>query len=155
LFGNNKKRKNELKEELENLESMEEESSLTPELFVQKSQIFVELQNLFADEELQWIHKSHEKWLLSGDQNTSYFDRVCNGRKRKDTILLLKDGDINVEGTENLVNHATSFYKSLFGPDLGNLIDIDANMWEEHEKLLEEDNIDLCKPFSMEEIKKA
>jgi hypothetical protein len=53
------------------------------------------------------------------------------------------------------VNHATSFYKSLFGPAPGNLIDIDVNIWEDNEKLSEEDNLDLCRPFSMEEIKKA
>jgi hypothetical protein len=52
LFGNQRKRKNELKVELESLESMEEESCLYPEMFVRKSQIFVELQNLFAEEEL-------------------------------------------------------------------------------------------------------
>jgi hypothetical protein len=155
LFGNERKRKNELKVELESLESMEEESGLSPEMFVRKSQIFVELQNLFAEEELQWIQKAHEKWLLWGDQNTSYFHRICNGRKRKNTVILLKDGDVNIEGTENLVNHATSFYKSLFGPAPGNLIDIDENMWDDSERLSEDDNLDLCRPFSMEEIKKA
>jgi hypothetical protein len=90
MFGNNRKRKNELKEELELLESMEEESCLSLEMFVRKSQIFVELQNLLVDEELQWIQKSLEKWLLCRDQNTSYFHRVCNGRKRKNTVLLQK-----------------------------------------------------------------
>jgi hypothetical protein len=69
---------------------MEEESCLSLEMFVRKSQIFVELQNLLVGEELQWIQKSHEKWLLCGDQNTSYFHRVCNGRKRKNTVLLQK-----------------------------------------------------------------
>jgi hypothetical protein len=123
---------------------MEEESGLSPEMFVRKSQIFVELQNLFAEEELQWIQKSHERWLLCGDQNTSYFHRICNGRKRKNTVLLLKDGDVNIEGTDNLVNHATSFYKNLFGPTPGNLIDIDENMWDDSERLSEEDNLDLC-----------
>jgi hypothetical protein len=40
LFGNNRKRKNELKVELKSLEYMEEESCLSPEMFVRKSQIF-------------------------------------------------------------------------------------------------------------------
>jgi hypothetical protein len=101
------------------------------------------------------VQHSHEKWLLCGDQNTSYFHRVCNGIKRKNTVLLLKDGDINIEGSENLVKHATNFYKTLFGPAPGNLIGIDNNMWAENEKLSGEDNEELCKPFSMEEIKKA
>jgi hypothetical protein len=52
------------------------------------------------------------------------------------------------------VNHATSFYKNLFGPSPGNLIEIDANMSEDNEKLSEEDNINLCRPFSMKKLKK-
>jgi hypothetical protein len=147
--------KNEMKEELAMLEAFEEDNVLSPDLFVRKSNIYVELQNIFAEEELQWVQRSHEKWLLCGDQNTSYFHRICNRRKRNNTVLLLKDGDVNIEGAGNLLTHATDFYKSLFGPTPGNLIDIDENMWEEHEKLSREYNEELCKPFSLEEIKNA
>ena len=137
------------------LEKMEEEGMLSPEMYERKSQIYVELQNLYADEELQWLKKSHEKWLLYGEQNTAYFHRVANGRKRKNTVLFLKDGDVNIEGTEKLLEHATEYYKGLFGPAPGNMFNIADDMWRENEKLSVEDNENLCRPFSIKEVKNA
>lgn len=89
---------------------------------------------------------------MKGDQNTAYFHRIANGRKRKNTIHNLKDGDVNIEGTKNLLAHATSYYKELFGPAPGNLFNIDSDLWEAHEILSVQDNDDLTKPFTMEEI---
>jgi hypothetical protein len=42
---------------------------------------------IYAEEELQWYKKSHEKWLLEGDMNTSYFHHVTDGRKRENTMF--------------------------------------------------------------------
>jgi hypothetical protein len=49
----------------------------------QKSNINFELFGLYVKEEHLWFQRSHEKWLLEGDLNTSYFHRVANGRKQK------------------------------------------------------------------------
>ena len=149
------KKRNELKEELSVLELLEEDGSLLPEQCVRKNLIQNELHLLYAEEELQWFQKSHKKWLLQGDQNTSYFHRVANGRKRKNNMLSLKDGEVNIEGTNNLLKHATDFYKNLFGPAPRNLVPIDGNMWEAHEKLNVRDNENVCRPFSMAEVKEA
>jgi hypothetical protein len=122
LYGHTKKRKLELREELTSLECLEEETELPPILGLRKSEIYVELWNIYANEELLWYQKSHEKWLLEGDSNTSYFHRVANGRKRKNTMLSLNDNGVNIEGTEKLIEHATSYYKNLFGPAPGNIL---------------------------------
>jgi hypothetical protein len=58
------------------LEAIEEENTLSPDLFVQKSNIYVEFQILFGEQELQWVQRSHEKWLLCGEQNTNYFHNL-------------------------------------------------------------------------------
>lgn len=50
-----------------------------------------------------------------GDNNTDYFHRIDNGRKRKNTIISFNDGDVRIEGEENLIKHAAEFYKTLFG----------------------------------------
>jgi hypothetical protein len=51
---------------------------------------------------------------LNGDNNTSYFHKIANGRKRKNIVLSLKkDGEII--GDENLLKHATEYYTNLFG----------------------------------------
>ena len=83
MYGNNRTKRNELKEELSVLELLEEDGSLLPKQCVRKNLIQNELHLLYAEEELQWFQKSHQRWLLQGDQNTSYFHRVANGRRRK------------------------------------------------------------------------
>jgi hypothetical protein len=60
-----------------------------------------------------------------------------------------------VVGTENLIAHATTYYKSLFGPSNGNVFELKANLWEENEQVTPEDNSDLVRHFEMEEIRGA
>jgi hypothetical protein len=50
LYGHTKKRKMDLREVLASLESLEEETELTPILSIRKSEIFVELWNIYANE---------------------------------------------------------------------------------------------------------
>ena len=54
---------------------LEEENELSPDMYLTKAGVSEALWELYADAELHW--------LLEGDQNTSYFYRVENGRKRK------------------------------------------------------------------------
>jgi hypothetical protein len=75
--------------------------------------------------------------------------------KEKNTMFSLKDNDFLIEGTSDLISHASAYYKSLFGPTAGNILDFDANMWKPHEKLTEEDNLVLARPFTLEEVKIA
>ena len=60
-----------------------------------------------------------------------------------------------VEGTKNLLVLDTNYYKDLFGPAPGNMFSISVNLWNENERISFYDNIDLTKPFSVEEIKHA
>ena len=92
---------------------------------------------------------------MKGDNNTSYFHKIANGRKLKNTVLSLEnDGEI-IEGDENLLNHATEYYTNLFGPEMGHNIHIDQSLWNELEQVSDLDNELLCKPFTEQEIKDA
>jgi hypothetical protein len=93
--------------------------------------------------------------LLKGDNNSEYFHRVANGRKRRQTIFSLLDGDVSVQGDKDLLEHVTCYYKSLFGLGGGNAFDFDHNLWSEESKVSEQENLELTKPFSEEEIKFA
>ena len=73
----------------------------------------------------------------------------------KNTMISLECGAVTIEGTKNLLAHATEYYKNLFGPAPGNLCQIDGDMWPLEEKISSEDNEELTKPFSIAEIKKA
>jgi hypothetical protein len=60
-----------------------------------------------------------------------------------------------VEGTDNLLKHATAYYKELFGPAPGNMFSLSQNLWTDDEILNENDNINLTRPFTTEEVRNA
>jgi hypothetical protein len=74
----------------------------------------------------------------------------ASGRKRKNKIAQLINGDNIIEGDENLLKHATEFYKSLFGQSdrtgVGIAFDFPVIVSPD-------ENEDLTKLFSFEEIK--
>ena len=67
----------------------------------------------------------------------------------------MEDGTRIIEGDEDLLNHATTYYKNLFGPEIGNVFPLDPSLWNDEEKVNEEENSALTKPFIEEEIKCA
>jgi hypothetical protein len=149
--GESLKIKRDLLSELENLENLEEDNVLPGPLFARKGEIQFKLMKIYEEEELYWFSRSSEKWLLEGDNNTAYFHRVANGRRRKNTMYSLKKDDIHIQGTADLLTHATEYYKMLFGPGEGNLMQLADSVWSVQEKLSDEDNIKLTEPFSEED----
>jgi hypothetical protein len=93
--------------------------------------------------------------MLKGDNNTKYFHKIANGRKRKNTIISLENEGNIIEGDENLLKHATSYYADLFGPGEEHNIHIDVSLWDELEKVSDDDNTALTRPFNEIEIKEA
>jgi hypothetical protein len=79
-----------------------------------------EMLHILEEEELFWFKRSHKTWLLQGDNNTEFFHRVANGRKLRQTIYSLEDGLDHITGDDNLLRHATSYYKNLFSQGFGN-----------------------------------
>lgn len=148
-----KKRKQDLRMELYLLEELEEDGPLTPELYSRKVDTNFELHELLINEEIYWLQQSHERWLLNGDRNTDYFHKIANGCKRKNVIHALKCADMEIEGTENLIAHATDFYKELSGPAPKNQFHLNPNTWSNEEKLNDDDNADLTRQISEEEVK--
>ena len=107
FFGANKKKKGELQEELGILESIEESQDLSPNQLLRKSDIQVMLLKMYEEEELYWHQRSNERWLLKGDNNTAFFHRVANGKRRRHFMHQLNHNNLVIEGTSNLINHAT------------------------------------------------
>jgi hypothetical protein len=118
-------------------------------------QLINENLKLLDQEETYWFSRCHEQWLLKEDNNTSYFHRIANGRKRKNAVISLEcDGSI-IEGDENLLKHATEYYSNLFGPDVEHNIRMDRNVWHELEQVSDQENEFLWWPFSESEVKEA
>lgn len=60
-----------MKAQLDILEQLEEEKELSPDDAVTQSSIQVELYEMNVEEENYWYQRSHARWLLQGDLNTS------------------------------------------------------------------------------------
>jgi hypothetical protein len=154
IKGHSKKHKNIPREELMNLEKREEESSLSAALLERKTQIQTKLLKLLEEEELYWHKRSNLNWLLKGDSNTECFHRYANGKKRKNLIFNMEKGGTTIQG-EEILAHATDYYKNLFGPSEKPLFNLDSDCWTQEERVTKEENEHLTKPFSMELLKKA
>jgi hypothetical protein len=109
----------EINEELLKLEMLEKNGNLSSEQIGVRNSLKCELMKILDEEEVYWYKRSHEKWLLKGDNNTTFFHMVANGKKRKQSIYFMKDGEDNITGDENLLKHATGYYRGLFGPGTG------------------------------------
>jgi hypothetical protein len=84
---------------------------------------------------------------LKGDCNTAFFHRVANGKKRKNTIFSLKHNDQVIEGDGALVDHATLFYKDLFGPSTPSGTHMEPGCWDPSEMVFSHENEDLRNLF--------
>ena len=60
-FGNERIRKKKIKEELENIEEMEEEGNFDPDLLCKKQNLLVELNEILGNEELYLLQQSKER----------------------------------------------------------------------------------------------
>ena len=93
---------------------------------------------LLDEEESYWHKRANSNWLLKGDNNIEFFHRVANGKKRKNTIFCLQGDNGNIEGDEQIINHATQYYKYLFGPAGRPSVQMDPHCWDLEEKVTEE-----------------
>jgi hypothetical protein len=57
-----------------------------------------------------------------------FYHRIAIGKKRKQTIFSLMDGEVFLSGTERTLRHATDYYKALFGPRGGDAFDLDPEL---------------------------
>jgi hypothetical protein len=151
LKGHTKKHRISLQNELADLEALEEEESLSTLLLERKTAIQAEMLRLNEEEEIYWHQRSNE-WLLKGDSNTDYFHKKANGKKRKNTIFHLEKDGGTIEDEKEILDHATEYYKELFGPSESPAFSLDPECWGADEKINEAENLLLTRPFTEEEI---
>ena len=66
---------------------------LSPEDWLSRYDLEDQLSVIYTDKEAYWRLRGAQKWVLKGDANTAYFQAIANGRRRRNTIPLLWDGD--------------------------------------------------------------
>jgi hypothetical protein len=83
------------------------------------------------------------------------FHRIANGKRRKQTLFSLMDGDRQVSRTENILKHASDFNKNLFGPEDGDDFELDDGLWPSDDCITEVENSVLTREFQEAKIKEA
>ena len=113
-----------------------------------------EIDKLLEQEELHWFQRSRINWLLFGDKNTSFFQKLASQRKQRNRIKKLKDGNGNWhEGTAYLNPLVSDFFAGLFTTEIE---EIDPGLLEKVIPCISaEMNDSLVKPYTAEEVKKA
>lgn len=75
------------------------------------------------------------------------------GKKRKNAIFSLQHNGNPIETDEEILEHATQYYKGLFGPSDNPSTHLDPNYWDPEDMVEPHENEQLTKKFTEEEVK--
>lgn len=129
-FGNLQVMKEKLCSELNDIDRlMEEEGGRSVELGVRRREIVCAIERNIKAEKIFWHQKAKSKWLKEGDENTRFFHKLANGKKRKNQILGLKVDEEEVVDFEDISNETSSSFERLYKKDRGERPVID-NLFE-------------------------
>lgn len=94
---------------LDNIDSSDSDSHL-------QSQVVSELQSLYQEKSSMLIQQSRVKWDLEGDRNSKFFHQVVKFRNNRNTIKVIKEGDVKFTDPEDIkkvfFNHFHNFFNS-------------------------------------------
>jgi hypothetical protein len=120
----------------------------------QQKEITRKIEAALEQEELHYMQRSRANWLMHGDKNTTFFHNYAKARRKRNTILKIKDGNGEwIEGNEGMSLFIHEYFSSLFT----------SKVQQTDQELLNrviprvtpEMNASLQKPFTAEEVKDA
>lgn len=113
------------------------------------------LLQIFSDEAVYWHQRAKKQWLKDGDANSSYFHKIASFQRKSNHIISLDVDGVQVTDNNIIKRHAFQFYKNLLGNYTIPSVKLTDTLWNEADKVISEENLELIKPFSMNEIKIA
>jgi hypothetical protein len=120
----------------------------------EEKKVRLKLKNLLDSEELWWRQRAKADWLKSGDRNTRFFHACASERKRRNSVVSIKDENGNVwENSRDVEEAFTDYFTTLFTQGPGG--DFSPCIQPISCKVTEEMNMELGKNFTPEEVEVA
>ena len=111
------------------------------------------MNELLYKEEIMWLQRSRISWLKEGDRNTKFFHQRAAWRTRKNKIRQLKQADGSWTSDTSCMTGMVNYFADLYMKDPA--VDPQQVTQLMTPCITEEMNVDLCKPFTEEEISNA
>ena len=92
----------------------EGELSLSEVELGERAMLRSQIQNLLSLEEVSWRHKLRMLYIKEGDNNTKFFHKVANSRRRYNHISMLEVNEVINEDESEMTDQAVQFYKNLY-----------------------------------------
>ena len=101
--------------DIEKIDLLEQEGSITQDLFALRNLRKKELGDVLLKEEVHWRQSSRIKWIKEWDSNSKFFHRVANGRRKKKFIKswVTKDGE-NLSGSDDISEEILKYFRRLY-----------------------------------------
>ena len=125
---------------------------LSPDEWLARYDLEDQLSVVYSDEQAYWRLRGAQKWVLKGDANTAYFQAIANGRRRRNTIPLLWDGETLLQDPRDIQTHVDGFYRSLFSAAPRSGISLAHDCWAGIQLVSDAENAALTAPFSEQEV---
>lgn len=105
-------------------------------------------------EEILWRQKSRIKWLQEGDGNTKFFHASVENKKKNHILehMVLEDGTV-LKSVDDIHEGAVQFFKELLSVSPISMDDNNLSLLTP--AITMEENLSLCKPPELEEVKDA
>lgn len=94
-------------------------------------------------------HRSRVRWPKEEERNTKFFHGIASARIRRNRISTLWDGNVRLVNKEDIINHTSAYYRSLYTKE-----DRDMPTLDNHDfaKISEERAAWLEREFEEEEV---
>lgn len=113
-FGHVGRKKTQLLEALKLLDAKEGEFGLSDAETCERVAVRSEVEKLLSLEEISWRQKSRMLWIKKGDNNTKFFHKVANSRRRFNHLSFLEVDGVIYEEEFEVAAQVVNFYKNLY-----------------------------------------
>jgi hypothetical protein len=107
-------KKLELMNELQLLESKENQGLFIGEDRSRRLNVQTELERTMLLDKVSWRQKSQIQWLKEGDKNTKFFHRTANANRRNNCIESMTHGELKWETQDEIHEGIMDFYQDLY-----------------------------------------